>query len=185
MLAGAAVLFALVLGIFALVFLRPGWGAHVPARRWILYGGLGLPAIVLPPLVVYGLIAGERMVPLPGTTPPRIEAEGAQWSWTFRYPDREGATQGVLHLPAGEPVDMVLTSRDVIHSFWVPRLAGKIDAVPGHTNVLRLRADAPGSYEGVCAEFCGRAHADMRFTVVVHPAADYPAALADALEAGQ
>jgi cytochrome c oxidase subunit 2 len=185
MLAGATLLFALVMAIFALVFLRPGWGTGVPARRWILFGGLGLPAVVLPPLVAWGLIAGERLVPLPGTTPPRVEAEGARWVWSFRYPGRDGATEGVLHLPAGAPVDVVVTSRDVIHSFWVPQLAGKIDAVPGHTNLLRLQADAPGTYAGLCAEFCGRAHAGMRFEVVVHPAADYDAALAAALGAPQ
>lgn len=186
MLAGAAILFALVLGIFALVILRPGWGSQAPPRRWIALGGLGLPAVVLPPLVAYGLIAGERLAPAPGITPPRIEAEGRQWRWTFRYPGRaEGETEGVMHLPAGVPVDVVVTSLDVIHSFWAPRLGGKIDAVPGHANLLRIQADAPGRYEGVCAEFCGSAHAGMRFEVVVHAAADYEGALAAAVEAGR
>ena len=83
-------------------------------------------------------------------------------------------------LPAGTPVDIVVTSRDVIHAFWIPRLAGKIDVIPGRVNVLRIQADAPGRYEGRCAEFCGVGHAGMQFEVVVHPAADFAAALAQA-----
>jgi len=181
MLAGALVLFALVMGLFAAAFLRPGWGASVPPHRWIVLGGLALPAVVLVPLVAYGLIAGERLLPLPGATPPRIEVRAEQWGWTFHYPEHGGKrTAGVLHLPAGTPVDIVVTSRDVIHSFWIPRLAGKIDVIPGRVNVLRIQADAPGRYEGTCAEFCGVGHAGMRFEVVAHPAGDFPAALAQA-----
>jgi len=76
------------------------------------------------------------------------------------------------------PVDLVITSGDVIHSFWIPRLAGKMDAIPGRVNVLRVQADTPGPYAGECAEFCGTGHAGMRFEVVVHPAADFAAVLA-------
>lgn len=186
MLVGAAVLLALVVGIFALVLLRPGWGSSVSPQRWILLGGLGLPAIVLPPLVAYGLIAGERLLPLPGSTPPRIEVHAERWRWTARYPDHGGmATEGVLHLPAGTPVDIVVTSRDVIHSFWIPRLGGKIDVVPGRVNVLRVQADAPGHYQGQCAEFCGHGHSGMRFDVVVHPAVDFSAQIAKPDAAGK
>jgi cytochrome c oxidase subunit II len=186
MLAGSAVLFALVMGLFALAFLRPGWGTSVSPHRWILLGGLGLPAIVLPPLVAYGLIAGERLLPLPGGAPLRIEAQAEQWRRTFRYPDHgDTTTEDVMHLPAGIPADVVVTSRDVIHAFWIPRLAGKIDVVPGHVNVLRIQADASGRYEGLCNEFCGLGHAGMRFDVVVHPAEDFPAALAKADEVAE
>lgn len=181
MLAGATVLFALVIVLFVLVIRRPGWGSSVSPTRWIVLGGLVLPALVLVPLVAYGLVAGERLLPLLGSAPPRIEAVGRQWVWTFRYPDHGGAeTKAVLHLPAGAPVDIVVTSVDVIHSFWVPRLAGKIDAVPGRTNLLRIQADQPGRYDGQCAEFCGRGHTGMRFAVVVHRAEDFAAALAQA-----
>lgn len=186
MLAGAIVLFALVMGLFALAFLRPGWGAAVPPNRWIVLGGLGLSAIVLVPLVAYGLVAGERLLPLPGSAPPRIEVRAERWGWSFRYPDHAGKqTAGVLHLPAGIPVDIVVTSSDVIHSFWIPRLAGKMDAIPGRANTLRIQADAPGRYEGLCAEFCGTGHAGMRFTVIAHPARDFPAALAQAEPAAE
>ena len=149
-----------------------------------MLGGLLLPAVVLLPLVAYGLIVGERLLPLPGSAPPRIEAEGRQWVWTFRYPDHGALqTEKVLHLPAGTPVDILISSRDVIHSFWIPRFAGKLDALPGHVNVLRIQANEPGRYEGQCAEFCGTSHAEMRFAVVVHRAEDFPAALAAAARA--
>ena len=183
MLAGATVLFLLVLVIFVLVVMRPGWGAQVEGARWIVLGGLALPAVVLIPLTAYALFAGERLLPLGAANPVRIEAEGRQWVWSFRYPDHGGVvTEGVLHLPAGEPVDMIVTAGDVIHGFWVPRLAGKIDAIPGHVTRLRLQADAPGVLEGICAEFCGLEHSSMRFEVQVHAAEDYAAALTAAGE---
>ena len=181
MLSGAGVLFALVLVIFLLVLRRPGWGSGVSPARWIVLGGLVLPALILLPLVAYALFAGERMLPLPTHAPQRIEAEGGQWTWTFRYPDHGGVTTtNVMHVPAGTPVDVVVTSTDVIHAFWVPRLAGKIDALPGHVNRLRIQADQPGRYEGQCNEFCGLGHATMRFVVIAHPPEDYAAALAQA-----
>jgi cytochrome c oxidase subunit 2 len=184
MLAGSLVLFALVMSLFALAWLRPGFGSSVSPQRWVLLGGLALQAVVLIPLVGYGLVAGERLLPLPFMKPPRIEAQAERWRWTFRYPDQGGlATEGVLHLPAGMPADIVVSSRDVIHSLWIPRLAGKIDVIPGRTNTLRLQADAPGRYQGQCAEFCGQEHTRMRFDVVVHAQADYAAALAAAAKA--
>ena len=115
MLAGAAALFTLVLVLFVLVIRRPEWGSRVSSARWIVLGGLVLPAVVLPPLVGYALVAGERLLPLPSSTPVRIEAEGRQWLWTFRYPDNGSVeTKNVLHLPAGVPVDIVVTSLDEI-----------------------------------------------------------------------
>ncbi|MGR3451631.1 MAG: hypothetical protein ACU0HS_14460 [Paracoccus sp. (in: a-proteobacteria)] len=84
-------------------------------------------------------------------------------------------TQGVLYVPAGRPFDVAITSSDVIHSFWVPRLGGKMDAIPGHRNVHRLMANAPGTYEGLCAEFCGLGHSFMNFNVVAYdPAGPLP-----------
>ncbi len=184
MLAGTLVLFALVMGLFAAAYLRPGFAASASPHRWIVLGGLALPAVVLVPLVAYGLVAGERLLPLPGVVPPRIEVRAERWGWAFRYPDHGGkTTAGVLHLPVGTPVDIMVTSRDVIHAFWIPRLAGKIDAIPGRVNVLRIQVDAPGRYEGTCAEFCGTGHAGMRFEVVAHPAGDFASALARAPEA--
>lgn len=187
MLGGATLIYLLVMALFALVMLRRDIAASVSPSRWLIWGGLVLPAVVLIPLVAYALIAGERLLPLGATPPVRIEAEAHQWQWVFRYPDDPGAgeTVGVLHLPAGVPVDMVVTSRDVIHAFWVPQLAGKIDAVPGHTNILRIQADEPGLYQGQCNEFCGTGHTEMRFDVIVHPAAEFSAQIAAPDAAGK
>lgn len=158
---------------------RPGWGSSVSPGRWIVLGGLVLPALILVPLVTYGMIVGEQLLPLPRNTPQRIEAQGRQWVWIFRYTNNGGVrTVNVLHLPAGIPVDIAVSSLDVIHSFWIPRIAGKIDAVPGHVNLLRIQANEPGRYEGQCSEFCGIGHTGMRFAVIVHPASDFAAALA-------
>lgn len=186
MLIGAAVLFAIVMVLFALVIRRPGWGSSVSPGRWIVLGGLILPAAVLLPLLAYALAAGERLLAVGGHALPRIEAVGRQWVWTFRYPDHGGVeTQNVLHMAAGTPVDILVTSQDVIHAFWIPRFAGKIDAVPGHVNRLRIQADQPGRYAGQCNEFCGLGHAGMRFDVIVHRPADFAAALAQAAASGQ
>ena len=87
-------------------------------------------------------------------------------------------TQDVVHIPAGREIEFVVTSTDVIHSFWIPRLGGKIDAIPGHFNTISLSADRPGRYGGVCAEFCGEGHGIMQFEVEAHPSQDYDAILA-------
>ncbi|WP_240158966.1 cytochrome c oxidase subunit II [Burkholderia sp. Ax-1724] len=181
MLAGSALLFALVLVLFYLVIRHPGWGSRVSPARWIVLGGLVLPAVVLLPLIGYALYAGELLLPLRAHAPMRIEAIAQQWRWTFRYPDEGNVeTENVLHLPAGTPVDIVVTSRDVVHAFWIPRFAGKIDALPGHENRLRIEADQPGEYSGQCNEFCGIGHAGMHFSVIVDRSEDFSAAVRSA-----
>lgn len=177
MMIGSLFLTALMTAIFFFVVWWPQRAARISARAWIIGGGLILPGLVLPPLVVAAVVVGERM--MPHDPVPRIEAHAQQFFWTFRYPDHGGAeTRDLLHLPAGQPVDIHITAEDVMHAFWVPRLAGKLDAVPGHTNVLRLQADAPGRLEGLCAEFCGLGHAHMRFEVRVHAPEAFAAAVA-------
>ncbi|MBS3803823.1 MAG: cytochrome c oxidase subunit II [Oleiphilaceae bacterium] len=139
-------------------------------RRWIVGGGLVLPLSAISVLLFFGIPIGHKMLPLPlaDEEAVRIEVIGHQWWWEVNYPDTNISLRDTLHMPAGVPVDLHVTSADVIHSFWVPRLGGKIDMIPGHTNVLRLRADKPGTYRGLCAEFCGLVHAGMVFTVEAH-----------------
>ena len=186
MLAGAMALLLLVMAVFAMVIWRPGWGSNMAPARWIVLGGLALPAAVLLPLVGYALFAGEQLLPLPGSAPLRNEVVAQQWSWTFHYPEQGGVTtENVLHVPAGTPIDVLISSADVIHSFWVPQLAGKMDAVPGHVNRLRIQANEPGRYLGLCNEFCGQGHATMRFDVIAHPPEEYTAALAQAVRSQQ
>jgi cytochrome c oxidase subunit 2 len=145
--------------------------------RWIIGGGLVLPVASLTVLLAYGIPMGYRMLPLPlaGQTPLRIEVTGHRWWWEVRYPGTDIVLKNELHLPAGSPVDMHVTSADVIHSFWIPRLAGKLDMIPGRTNVLRLQADAPGRFRGECAEFCGVGHAGMTLAVQAHTPQDFQA----------
>lgn len=102
-----------------------------------------------------------------------VEAIGHQWWFEFRYPGEEIVTANELHVPVGKNVVVKLESQDVIHSFWVPRLFGKVDMVPTRVNELWFRADEPGEFFGQCAEFCGLAHALMRFRVIAEPEEDY------------
>jgi cytochrome c oxidase subunit II len=111
-----------------------------------------------------------------------VKVEGRQWAWAFTYPDQQmfkltdGSTLVTgeqLDIPVGAKVKIEMTSKDVIHSFWVPNLGGKKDAVPGHTTSLWLQADQPGTYKGQCFEFCGEGHADMLITIVAHPQNEY------------
>lgn len=176
---GAAVLFCLVLGLLALSLLRPAALAAIRPMHWIIGGGFVLPIPILVTLVVAALLLGETLLPR-GTMaqPMRIEAHASQWQWRFAYPgDAATASRDVLHLPAGEPIDIVLTAEDVIHAFWIPRLGGKMDAIPGHTNIIRLQSDEPGIYRGICAEYCGQGHETMGFVVQAHAPADFAAAL--------
>jgi cytochrome c oxidase subunit 2 len=103
----------------------------------------------------------------------KIAATGHQWWWEFGYGGTKIANE--LHLPVGTPIDLELTSVDVIHSFWVPELGPKMDMLPGTTNHLRLFARRAGSYDGQCAEFCGVEHAWMRIRVVVESQTDFDA----------
>ncbi|MFN4129096.1 MAG: cytochrome c oxidase subunit II [Paracoccaceae bacterium] len=173
LLAGAVAIFVMVMVLLVLAFRISGSDEPNAVRgqegRWIIGLGLVFPSVVLAALLVYGLVIGERLLPRGGTDIVRVEAEARQWAWRFAYPDlRVDATDGVLHIPAGRPVDVHITSLDVIHSFWVPRLAGKLDAIPGHVNILRIEADLPGTYAGVSAEFSGVGYRDHTFVVTAH-----------------
>lgn len=111
-----------------------------------------------------------------------VNVTGRQWAWFFEYPDIKGAngkpiqsTPGEVHFPAGKEIRFNIQAVDVIHSFWIPRLAGKLDAIPGEHHRMWIKADEPGSYTGQCAEFCGVGHADMKITAVVQSQDDFDA----------
>lgn len=184
MASGAALLFALVIGLFLMTLLRPGFGRSLSPRAWIVGGGLVLPIPVLVPLLFYSFQQGEQLLLLdgPAREPVRIEARASMWQWEFVYLDEPGqpSTRDALDIPARAVVEVTATSEDVIHSFWIPRLGGKIDAIPGHRARLRLLADAPGTYSGICAEYCGMGHARMGFAVRAHEPNDYKRAIDDA-----
>ncbi len=137
----------------------------------IVAGGVVLPVIALTALLGYSLhLMG---VLRPQAADLEIHVVGHQWWWELRYPGKAAgeyvATANELRIPAGRPVRLILTSEDVIHSFWVPNLAGKMDLIPGHVRRLTVEASAPGSFRGQCAEFCGAQHARMALHVVAEP----------------
>lgn len=105
--------------------------------------------------------------------PIKVVAIGHQWWWEFQYPDLGITTANELHIPAGRPVDFDLKSADVLHSFWVPKLAGKMDVIPGQINKIWFKADKADKFYGQCTEFCGDSHANMRFLVYSHEQADF------------
>jgi cytochrome c oxidase subunit 2 len=145
-------------------------------RPWILVGGLGIPLVVLGTIFVMGQQAMKQS-PHAVMSAPDIRLVGHQWWWEVRYvggaPDRHFATANEIHIPVGQTVHLELASVDVIHSFWVPNLSGKVDLIPGQANQMQLRADKPGVYQGKCAEYCGTQHASMRIIVVAEPASEF------------
>ncbi|MBC23287.1 MAG: cytochrome c oxidase subunit II [Phycisphaerae bacterium] len=100
---------------------------------------------------------------------------GHQWWWEFRYPELDIITANEMHVPVDRPIWLKLESADVIHSFWMPRLAGKTDVIPNHVNHTWFQAEAPGLYTGQCAEYCGNQHANMLLRVYAHPQEDFEA----------
>jgi cytochrome c oxidase subunit II len=146
-------------------------GRERPERfgRWFVVGGVVVPLVIL--LIVFGAtVRAMRLIPT--TAPPEalvIEVVGHQFWWEVRYPDAGVTVRDELHLPVGRRVNLQLTSADVIHSFWVPALAGKLDLLPDRSNTLVLEADQPGVHRSRCAEFCGLEHTKMVLTVVAEP----------------
>lgn len=180
MLAGSVAILVLVLALLTAAMLRrpaadsPDSTSERGTGVWLWTLGLGFPLATLAALTVYGLQIGERLLPRAAADLVTVTAEAQQWAWTFGYTDAPGlATNGVLHIPAGRPVDVRITSLDVVHSFWVPRLAGKLDALPGHVNVLRIEAPFPGIYAGQTAEFNGAGYREHVFTVQAHDSAGW------------
>lgn len=159
---------------------RPSGGEQPPARLFLIGGGLAFPGVVLAALLAYGLKEGDLRAPLARPGVYRVEVIAHQWWWEVKHLDApDGARYAVnqIHVPAGAPVHVSVTAVDVIHGFWIPRLGGKIDAIPGRVNTIRIQADRPGIYDGVCAEFCGVQHASMFLQLSAHDEADLPSAL--------
>jgi cytochrome c oxidase subunit 2 len=139
-------------------------------------------ALVITVLVLFGILVSSVWTSrlLASLEQPRavtVEVYGHQFWWEMQYddaiPQRRVVTANELHIPVGRPVVFRVTSRDVVHSFWVPMLHGKRDLLPGYTTALWLQADRPGVFQGQCAEFCGRQHAHMAFDVVAESNDDF------------
>ena len=168
---GGSLIFLLVLVLIAVTIVVPQdrrrWLAH---RNTVIAGGIAFPLVVLTALLVYGLFVGRALTVDADDPALRIEVVGEQWWWRVRYLDGTGETRFVtaneIRIPVGQPVEFILKSADVIHSFWVPSLAGKLDMIPGRVNTYTFSAGQPGTYRGQCAEYCGAQHALMAFYVV-------------------
>ncbi|WP_309246660.1 cytochrome c oxidase subunit II [Ramlibacter montanisoli] len=150
----------------------------VNARLWVVGGGLVFPGAVLAALFAWTLPKTPSWKPVPAPGALVVRVTGHMWWWDVQYGDAAVRTANEIRIPVGRPVFLALDSADVIHSFWVPQLAGKLDMVPGRLQHLQLTADRPGTYRGQCAEFCGEQHANMALHVVALPPAEFDAWLA-------
>lgn len=180
MAAGTVVIWLIVMGITVYAVLgkkRPKTERF--ADRFILIGGVAFPSITLAALLIFGLALLPDWV-RSDAPDLRVHVTAEQYWWRVAYELPDGSlvqTANELHLPLGQTVEFVLNSTDVIHSFWIPNLGGKIDVIPGRTNLWRLKPTEAGVFRGVCAEFCGPSHALMAFPVVVHDPAEFVAYL--------
>src|SRR5579885_39678 len=149
---------------------RQVFGSHRLEIAWTV-----APILLLALIAVFMIRAIEASDPPVGDEHPDIRVTGHQWWWEAQYPSSGALVANEIHIPVGKSLLVEVDSADVIHDFWVPELARKIDAIPGHVNHVWIRADRPGVYQGVCAEFCGAEHTWMRLIVVAEPQADFDA----------
>ncbi len=180
---GAALITVFICALMAVSIAGPaGWRQKLTAEKSIVWGGIVFPAVTLTALLIYGFLilkAGGTLAQ--AENPVHISVVGEQWWWRVIYRHDDGHTTesaNELRIPTGRPIEIELSTADVIHSFWIPAYAGKVDMIPGRINILHLVADKPGIVTGQCAEYCGGAHALMSFYTVAMAPADYDAWLA-------
>ncbi|MDT9598926.1 cytochrome c oxidase subunit II [Sphingosinicella rhizophila] len=168
----AVVMLVVAAALWVALFGTGNLRSKLGGKRTIWLGGILFPMVVLTALLVYGLSLTRNLTaPIRGDEM-RVRLVGEMWWWRVAYLDRRRQPfmmdANELHIPTGRPVVLELQSSDVVHSFWVPRLSGKLDMVPGRTNIMRIQADQPGTFGGQCAEYCGGPHALMGFVVIAH-----------------
>ena len=138
---------------------------------------VGLTVVILIGLLVASISTGRAVASIPASNAVTIAIVGHQWWWEIQYedrvPSRRVVTANELHIPTNRPIVLNVTSRDVIHSFWVPNLQGKRDLIPGYTTAIWLQASRPGRFRGQCAEFCGMQHAHMALEVIAESDEDF------------
>lgn len=187
MLGIGGVVFLGALGMLTVAWFRrrtpglPIFGTReIVPQTLVLIFGIGIPLVVL--VTLFGIadiyLVSRTAPPNPKTTRLTVDVIGHQWWWQIEYPGTSAVTANEIHIPVGTRVNVVATTADVIHSFWVPQLARKIDEIPGRQNRILLYADRPGSYRGQCAEFCGMQHANMSLYVIAQPMPAFRAWLA-------
>jgi cytochrome c oxidase subunit 2 len=175
-----AAIFAIVAGIIVYALMRFRWcegeadphqfaGSRAAEITWT-----AIPCVIV--VALFALTARTMNVSDPAPAPePDLIVIGHQWWWEVRYPKSGVVTANEIHIPVGRALSVRLESTDVLHEFWVPQLARKMSAVPGHPNHIWIEADKPGTYLGVCSEFCGTEHAWMHFIVIAESQPDLEA----------
>jgi cytochrome c oxidase subunit 2 len=151
----------------------PASGGNDVGRNWLAWGGIVMPLIVIGIIFAYSVRTLGLIETPPGQIGLQIQVIGRRWWWEVEYPDQGITTANEIHIPVGLPVRIQLESADIIHSFWVPELHGKLDAIPSRINYITLQADRTGIYRGQCAEFCGLQHAHMGFLVIAQSNKDF------------
>ena len=175
-----AVIFAIVAGAIVYALMRFRWreGESDPnqlaGNRAVEITWTAIPCVIV--VALFALTARTMNVADPAPAPsPDLVVIGHQWWWEARYPQSGVVAANEIHLPVGRAMSVQFDSADVLHEFWVPELARKITAVPGHPNHIWIEADTPGTYLGVCSEFCGTEHAWMHFLVIAETPAKFAA----------
>jgi cytochrome c oxidase subunit II len=178
--AAGVVLVVSVLVVAAIFRRRPGSQDGMRAEgglSWIYIGGIALPAVILVGISVYSLVVLAQVARPAAKPSVTIQVTGHRWWWEVRYPGSSPGdlvtTANEIHIPVGLPVRLELSTADVIHSFWIPQLAGKTDLIPGQRNVAWIEANRPGIYRGQCGEYCGLQHAKMAMALVAEPPAKF------------
>ena len=174
------IMFGLAIGVYVLVatfiiiaVLRgrrteSGKASRLTDGSFVWFGGIVMPVVVL--LVIAVLtVTTTAALRKPSRSALHVQIVGHDWWWDVRYPGTSIHVANEFHLPVGTPIDIRLTSADVIHSFWVPQIGGKVDLIPGQPNDFRFTITKPGLYRGQCAEYCGLQHANMALYVHADP----------------
>jgi cytochrome c oxidase subunit 2 len=177
---GGTLIFIFVMALLTLAMRRQA--RPIRPAIWIFGAGIAFPVVVLTALLAWSTWRSAQLAPQTSHDAMTISVTGKMWWWEVRYRDpatnREIITANEIHIPVGESVYLGMTASDVIHSLWVPALAGKRDMIPGRVTGLTLRADKAGVYRGQCAEYCGEQHARMAFHVIALPRPEFNAWLA-------
>lgn len=167
---GTAV-FIVVLALIGLAIVRGDRAGNTALtrngrQRMVILGGVVVPVVIIAIVFSGSTRALLGMGDLRASSDVVVDVVAHQYWWEVRYPDDDVVTANEIHIPVDRTVELRLTSTDVIHSFWVPQLHGKIDMMPGKTTSISIRADDAGTYRGQCAQFCGAQHANMALLVV-------------------
>ena len=172
-----AVIWVLVVAFLLIATFRRERSSSERSLAIAVGSAIGVTVIILFVFLFLSTSTGNTLMTMAPRQPLMIHVTGQQWWWSVEYNDpipvRQFTSANEIYIPVGRPVQLVLQSRDVIHSFWIPNLHGKRDLIPGHTSSFVIQADRAGTYEGQCAEFCGHQHAKMRLSLTAIPEAEF------------